>query len=94
MTDSIHPMQHATELRLVAAAIELQHMTISEASLVPIPGGERVIVVGEPEQVAKMLGASQEQAAVPPAGVIAAATLARRAPAPADERALFDSLVR
>lgn len=54
-TDILH---EAKRLRLLAAALELQHYTSTAANLVRIPGGERVIVVGTPAQVARLLEAA------------------------------------
>jgi hypothetical protein len=43
-------------LRLLAAALELQHYTRTEANVLPIPGGDRVIAIGTPAQVAGLVG--------------------------------------
>jgi len=51
-TDILH---EAKRLRLLAAALELQHYTSTAANLVPIPGGERVIAIGTPAEVAALL---------------------------------------
>lgn len=51
-TDILH---EAKRLRLLAAALELQHYTSTAANVVPIPGGERVIAIGTPAQVARLL---------------------------------------
>lgn len=54
-TNNIHPMQQAATLRLLAAALELQHLTSLAANVVPIPGGERVIAIGGPEAMLEVL---------------------------------------
>jgi hypothetical protein len=54
-TDILH---EAKRLRLLAAALELQHYTSTAANLVRIPGGDRVIVVGTPSQVVRLLEAA------------------------------------
>lgn len=55
MTQSPDILHEAKRLSLLAAALELQHYTNTAATMVPIPGGERVIVVGTPAQVARLL---------------------------------------
>lgn len=54
-SNNTHPLQEAATLRLLAAALELQHLTSLAANVVPIPGGERVIAIGEPARVAQLL---------------------------------------
>lgn len=44
-------------VNLIAAAVGLQHCTSTEANVVPIPGGDRVIAIGTPAQVAMLLRA-------------------------------------
>jgi hypothetical protein len=51
-TDILH---EAKRLRLLAAALELQHYTSTAANVEPIPGGDRVIVVGTPAEVRGLL---------------------------------------
>jgi hypothetical protein len=51
-TDILH---EAKRLRLLAAALDLQHYTRTEANVMPIPGGDRVIAIGTPAQVAMLL---------------------------------------
>ena len=51
-TDILH---EAKRLRLLAAVLELQHYTRTEANVLPIPGGDRVIAIGTPAQVAQLL---------------------------------------
>lgn len=51
-TDILH---EAKRLRLLAAALELQHYTSTAANVVPIPGGERVIAIGTPAEVRALL---------------------------------------
>jgi hypothetical protein len=48
-------MHEAKRLRLLAAVLELQHYTRTEANVVPIPGGDRVIAIGTPAQVTQLL---------------------------------------
>jgi hypothetical protein len=45
----------AKRLRLLAAALELQHYTGTAANVVPIPGGDQVVVIGTPAEVADVL---------------------------------------
>lgn len=45
----------AKRLRLLAAALELQHYTSTAANVVPIPGGDRVIAIGTPAEVRELL---------------------------------------
>lgn len=47
----------AKRLRLLAAVLELQHYTSTESNILPIPGGNRVIAIGTPAQVAMLLRA-------------------------------------
>lgn len=54
MDQSNHPLQEVSRLRLLAAALELQHLTGTAANLVPIPGGDRVIAIGAPAQVSAL----------------------------------------
>jgi hypothetical protein len=51
-TDILH---EAKRLRLLAAALELQHYTSTAANVVPISGGDRVIAIGTPAQVRELL---------------------------------------
>jgi hypothetical protein len=51
-TDILH---EAKRLRLLAAVLELQHYTQTEAYTMPIPGGDRVIAIGAPAQVRALL---------------------------------------
>jgi hypothetical protein len=44
-----------TRIRLIAAAIGHQQCTKTASNIVPIPGGDRVIAIGTPAQVAMML---------------------------------------
>jgi hypothetical protein len=70
-TTDIHPLQQAAELRLLADALELQHLTSTEASIRPIPmvrgeKAQRFIVIGAAAEVARLLeiaGARSAQAA-------------------------------
>lgn len=48
-------LREVTRLRLLAAALELQHLTGTAANVVPIPGGDRVIVIGTPAAVRGLL---------------------------------------
>lgn len=59
-TDILH---EAKRLRLLAAALELQHYTSTESNIVPIPGGDRVIAIGTPAQVRALLGGEHNMAA-------------------------------
>lgn len=52
-TDILH---EAKRLRLLAAALELQHFTSTATNIVPIPGGDCVIAIGTPAQVRGLLG--------------------------------------
>lgn len=51
-TDILH---EAKRLRLLAAALELQHFTSTAANVVAIPGGDRVIAIGTPAEVRELL---------------------------------------
>jgi hypothetical protein len=53
-TDILH---EAKRLRLLAAVLELQHYTSTASNIVHIPGGDRVIAIGTPAQVAMLLRA-------------------------------------
>lgn len=53
-TDILH---EAKRLRLLAAALELQHYTSTAANVVEIPGTGRVIVIGTPAQAMEVLAA-------------------------------------
>lgn len=57
MTQQTNILHEAKRLRLLAAALELQHFTRTEANLLPIPGGDRVIAIGTPAQVRALLAA-------------------------------------
>lgn len=54
-TDILH---EAKKLRLLAAALELQHLTSTAANVVPIPGTERFVAIGTPAEVARLLAGS------------------------------------
>lgn len=56
-------LHEAKRLRLLAAALELQHHTSTAANVVPIPGGDRVIAIGAPAAVADALQLGTKQAA-------------------------------
>lgn len=59
-------IQHeAKRLRLLAAALELQHYTGTAANVVEIPGDDQVIVIGTPAEVAQVLAI--EPSTEPPA---------------------------
>lgn len=51
-TDILH---EARKLRLLAAALELQHFASTATNIVPIPGTDRVIAIGTPAQVRALL---------------------------------------
>ncbi len=55
MNQSTDILHEAKRLRLLAAALELQHYTSTAANVVPIPGGDRVIAIGTPAQVRELL---------------------------------------
>jgi hypothetical protein len=42
-------------LQLIAAACALQHATGTAANLIPLPGGDRVIAIGTPSEVARLI---------------------------------------
>jgi hypothetical protein len=56
MTEEFDILHEAKKLRLLAAALELQHYTSTAANIVPIPGGDRVIAIGTPAQVRALMG--------------------------------------
>jgi hypothetical protein len=56
-TDILH---EAKRLRLLAAALELQHYTSTAANVVPIPGGDQVIAIGTPTELRQLLAADQQ----------------------------------
>lgn len=45
-----------TRIRLIAAAVGHQQCTKTESDIIPIPGGDRVIAIGTPAQVAGLVG--------------------------------------
>ena len=49
-------LHEAKRLRLLAAALELQHYTSTAANVVRIPGGNRMIAIGTPAEVAALVG--------------------------------------
>ena len=49
---------------LIAAAIGLQQCTKTASNIVPIPGGDRVIVIGTPAQIAQLLPEARDQVLV------------------------------
>lgn len=51
-------------LRLLAAALELQHFTSTASNIIPIPGGDRVIAIGTPAQIAQLLPEVRDQVLV------------------------------
>jgi hypothetical protein len=53
--DSTDLLHEARRLRLLAAALELQHFTSTDSNIVPIPGTARVIAIGTPAQVRALL---------------------------------------
>jgi hypothetical protein len=59
-TDILH---EARKLRLLAAALELQHFTRGAANIVPVTGTDRVIAIGTPAQVRALLVAAPIAAA-------------------------------
>jgi hypothetical protein len=65
MDKNIDILHEAKRLRLLAAALELQHYTDTAANVVPIPGGDRLIAIGTPAEVAQPLGFTRQ--AVPEA---------------------------
>jgi hypothetical protein len=54
----------AKRLRLLAAVLDLQHYTSTESNIVPIPGGDRVIAIGTPAQIAQLLPEVRDQVLV------------------------------
>lgn len=54
MDNNIDPCD-TMRTNLIAAAVGLQQCTKTAANIVPIPGGDRVIVIGTPAQVAQLL---------------------------------------
>lgn len=54
-------------LRLLGAALTLQHVTSTAANIVPIPGTDRVIAIGTPAQVRALLADDVAAAPVAPA---------------------------
>jgi hypothetical protein len=54
-------LHEAKRLRLLAAALELQHYTSTAANVVPIPGGDQVIAIGTPTQVRALLAAEVDK---------------------------------
>lgn len=57
-TDIQHEVRR---LRLLAASLELQHFTSTDTYILPILGGDRVIVIGTPAQVRAMLAADVDE---------------------------------
>lgn len=55
MNETNDILHEAKRLRLLAAALELQHYTCTAASVVPIPGGDQVIAIGTPTQLREVL---------------------------------------
>jgi len=43
------------KLRLIAAAVGLQQCARTETNLIPLPGGERIVAIGTPAEVARLL---------------------------------------
>lgn len=64
MNQNTEILHEAKRLRLLAAALELQHYTSTESNIVPIPGGDRVIAIGTPAQVRALLAADVDAAAI------------------------------
>lgn len=56
MTKNTDILHEAKRLRLLAAALELQHYTSTAANVVEIPGGDQVIAIGAPAEVTRLLG--------------------------------------
>lgn len=54
MTNKIDLCEH-TRIRLIAAAIGHQQCTKTAACIVTVPGGDRVIAIGTPTEIAKLL---------------------------------------
>lgn len=63
MCDGKNPdiLREAKRLRLLAAALELQHFTSAASNIVPIPGGDRVIAIGTPAQVRALLATEMDE---------------------------------
>ena len=57
-------------VNLIAAAVGLQQCTKTATNIVPIPGGDRVIVIGTPAQVRAMLSADVDAARVKPTDIL------------------------
>jgi hypothetical protein len=55
LCDGGNILHEAKRLRLLAAALELQHYTSTAANVVPIPGGDQVIAIGSPAAVSRLL---------------------------------------
>jgi hypothetical protein len=70
-TDILH---EAKRLRLLAAALELQHLTGTASNVVPIPNTGRSIVIGTPAEVVELL--PELRTAVPAAWVNFARSIA------------------
>jgi hypothetical protein len=81
-------LRNHTKIRLIAAALGHQQCTKTEACLIPLPGTERVIAIGTAERVRELLPTMADSLSANPDA------LARRAPAPADERALAEWIAR
>jgi hypothetical protein len=89
MNESTDILHEAKRLRLLAAALELQHYTRPAANLVEIPGTEQVIAIGTPAQVASLLEISPVPTELIRLGSIMASTLynlKQQAGKPLDER--------
>jgi hypothetical protein len=71
-TDILH---EAKRLRVLAAALELQHYTSTAANVVPIPGGDQVIAIGTPAHIALGLEIGPVPAELIRLGAIMASTL-------------------
>jgi hypothetical protein len=56
MSETVDILHEAKRLRLLAAALELQHYTNTASTVVPIPGSDFVIAIGPPAQVRRLLG--------------------------------------
>jgi hypothetical protein len=57
-----------TRIRLIAAAVGHQQCTKTEANVIPIPGGDRVITIGTPAEVRGMLEDAAPASAQPDRG--------------------------
>lgn len=55
MDRNTHIMQEVTRLRLLADALELQHLTGTATNIVPIPNTDCVIVIGTLADVARAM---------------------------------------